>query len=70
MTITDKTIIDFGQFKGQEYQDVSAGWLMWYYNTVQPKQMKTEKEQAILDYIKDNWDVLQKELKEKNPKKY
>lgn len=70
MLITDKTIIDFGKWKGKEYQDVPADWLMWYYGTVQPKQIKTEKEQAILFYIQDNWDVLKKELKERNPKKY
>lgn len=58
MKLTDETIMWFGPHKGNPLEDVPAHYLIWLYDN-----NKCEKE--LREYIKENMDVLQHEIKNK-----
>lgn len=70
--ITDKTIITFGIHKGKEIQNIPPSWLFWFHNNVETKIKNgvgiSQIEQDIHEYIIENMQVLQKELKESQQK--
>jgi uncharacterized protein (DUF3820 family) len=59
MSYTDKTLMPFGKFKGTPLEEVPASYLIWWYES--PSDYK--KNEDLMEYIKENWDGLQKELK-------
>ncbi|GAA4338725.1 hypothetical protein GCM10023149_48890 [Mucilaginibacter gynuensis] len=50
---TDKSLMPFGQYKGQRLIDVPASYLIWLYRNERAGKLKT--------YIQDNFDALLKE---------
>ncbi len=57
MTYNDNTIIPFGKHKGKALANVPASYLIWLLDNGKCFG-------ALKDYIEDNIDVLQKEVKE------
>lgn len=64
MTYTDESLMPFGQHKGLALDEVPASYLIWLGEKLKEKDKLNSTERALLDYIKDNWDVLQKENNE------
>lgn len=67
MPLTDDTVMKFGKFKGDILEDVPAWWLIW----IEKKILKEKKQgaissfkQGLLDYIEENRDEIELELKE------
>ena len=60
MPLTDNDILDFGnKFKGKKLIDVPAKYLLWMHENVK----MTIWNAPVLDYIKDNLEVLRKDTK-------
>lgn len=57
--IKDTTVMEWGRFKGQQFIEIPAWYLLWLYDQ---DWLKPEKP-AVWAYIHDNYDVL---IKEKN----
>jgi uncharacterized protein (DUF3820 family) len=53
----DQSIMPFGQHRGKKLEDVPAYYLLWLYHNhyIGPD---------LVEYVEDNLDVLQKEVKE------
>ena len=64
MLIDDHHIITFGKFKGQKLANVDAKWLMWIYKAWAKNPPQTDEQKSIQEYIKNNLDVLELEIKE------
>lgn len=58
---TDETPMPFGAHKGKPLEKVPANYLLWLHKNLQPN---TPTNRLLLAYIKDNLDVLQKEISE------
>lgn len=56
MILDDDSPIPFGKYKGEKMGNVPAEYLMWLYDN-------NKCNQAVKDYIEDNLDVLQYEIK-------
>ena len=54
----DNSQMPFGKYQGEKMINVPANYLMWLYN-----ENKCNKE--VREYIEDNLDVLQEEIKRK-----
>jgi len=55
--LTDKSLMPIGKHKGVPMEDVPADYLIWYrHNAKAPNKL-------LMDYIIDNWEVLQSETK-------
>lgn len=62
MTLTDESLMPYGQYQGEKMANVPAGYLMYMYdNDKCDKQVK--------DYIEDNMDVLKEEIKREKMEK-
>lgn len=61
MTLTDESLMPWGQYEGEKMANVPAKYLLWLY-----ENDKCDK--AVKDYIEDNLDVLKEELKRENIK--
>lgn len=63
----DTDIMQFGAHKGKELQDVPASWLLWLHSQIETskeeKKFISSDNQKLFDYIEDNMQVLQQELK-------
>ncbi len=60
-TLFEKPLLDtspmpFGKYKGDKMENVPASYLLWLYDN-------NKCNNQVQDYIKDNYDVLQHELK-------
>lgn len=55
--INDDTPMRWGKYKGTKMEDVPASYLLWLYDV-------GCKDNDVMHYIRENLDVLQKELKE------
>lgn len=53
--INDDTPMPWGKYKGTPMEDVPASYLLWLYDV-------GTKDNDIMHYIRENLDVLQKEL--------
>ena len=60
--LTDESPMPFGKHKGKDMDEVPAGYLLWLYDELQGDSKPVAK--ALMDYIEDNRDVLEKEVKE------
>jgi uncharacterized protein (DUF3820 family) len=59
--LTDTSLMPFGKFKGLQMQDVPAKYLLWLgKGLIQEGGIRGGKK-AVLNYIEDNMDVLDKE---------
>lgn len=58
MTLTDQSPMPFGEHKGKLMEDVPAEYLIWLINN---GKLTPE----VREYIEDNMDVLQAEVKRK-----
>jgi len=58
MALNDNSPMPFGMYKGEKMANVPASYLMWLYD-----ENKCNKE--VREYIEDNLDVLQEEIKKK-----
>jgi uncharacterized protein (DUF3820 family) len=56
MALNDNSPMPFGKYKGQKMENVPASYLLWLYD-----ENKCNRE--VRDYIKDNLDVLEDEIK-------
>lgn len=56
MALNDDSLMPYGVHKGEKMANVPATYLMWLYN-----ENKCNKD--VRDYIDDNLDVLEKEVK-------
>jgi uncharacterized protein (DUF3820 family) len=59
MALNDNSPMPFGKYKGEKMANVPADYLMWLYN-----EIKCNKD--VRDYIEDNLDVLEQEIKREN----
>lgn len=57
MKLTDESLMPFGKHKGEKMEDVPATYLMWLYEN-------DKCNQPVREYIEDNMDVLEKEVRE------
>ncbi len=55
MKLTDNSLMPFGVHKGKKMADVPAQYLLWIY----------EQNLDVMNYIKENMDVLRQEIKKK-----
>lgn len=53
---TDKTLMPFGQYKGEALANVPASYLLWIYDNVTLSE-------PLKEYIKDNLTALKQEAK-------
>lgn len=58
MALKDTDTIGWGQFANTPLANVPASYLMWVHENVK----RNGATKYVLDYIKDNIDVIQKEL--------
>jgi len=58
MALYDNSPMPFGKYQGEKMANVPASYLMWLYN-----ENKCNKE--VREYIEDNLDVLQEEIRRK-----
>lgn len=61
MKLTDESPMLFGKYKGDKMVNVPASYLMWLYDN-------NKCNAEVREYIKENLDVLQKEIKNKQRK--
>lgn len=54
--LTDESPMPFGKYQGREMANVPADYLIWLYEN-------NKCNRAVKDYIEDNLDVLQYEIK-------
>lgn len=59
----DTTIMPFGKYKGRHLKDVPAYYLLYLFDQL------NIKDRALKEYIKDNEDVLRKEMGEEKRKR-
>ena len=59
---TDKSIMPWGKYKGKKMANVPADYLLWVF-----ENNKCSYDVAL--YVRDNMDVLQKQVKETRPEK-
>ncbi|MCB0595440.1 MAG: DUF3820 family protein [Phaeodactylibacter sp.] len=55
--LEDHSPMPYGKYQGKAMEDVPAGYLIWLYDNARASP-------AVARYVKDNMDVLQKEIKE------
>lgn len=55
--LTDNCLMPLGKYKNIPMQDVPAEYLIWY------RQNAKSPNKRLMDYIVDNWEALQKEVK-------
>ena len=61
MALTDKDLMPFGKYRGTEMANVPAYYLIYIYNKYDlDKTLQTRK---VLEYIEDNLEILETELK-------
>lgn len=56
MILDDDSPMPFGKYKGEKMGNIPAKYLMWLYDN-------NKCNQTVKDYIEDNLDVLQYEIK-------
>ena len=61
MKLTDESPMPFGKYKGDKMANVPASYLMWLYDN-------NKCNAEVREYIKENLDVLRKEIKDKQRK--
>lgn len=70
--LTDDSVMTFGTHKGKTMEEIPPSWLFWFHNQVEDKIKKgqgiNQIEQDIHEYVNDNMQVLQKQLKESQRK--
>lgn len=57
--MTDDSLMPLGKYKGTKMANVPANYLIWFYVNVG----RTVHTAPILDYVLENLDVLEKEVK-------
>lgn len=63
MTLTDTSLMPFGKFEGTAMANIPADYLLWLYKKNQ--QTRTYgKMKAVMDYIEENKEVLEQEVKQ------
>ncbi len=66
--LSDTSPMPFGKYKGDDMEDIPASYLMWLWNKNEKKYKAIRGKlggsdlESVMDYIEDNFDVLQKEL--------
>lgn len=63
--LTDETIMPWGKYKGEELQDVPAGYLVWLVSEIQSSIKRSSFQNGLVVYVEENKDVLLKEINEK-----
>lgn len=61
MKLDDASLMPYGKFKGWPMEDVPASYLIWLLDNLRASPQ-------VAEYIKDNRDVLEKEISEKSSK--
>ena len=62
----DTDLMPFGKYKGDEMQDVPANYLLWLKDDCNGKTISDGSDtQKVLNYIEDNLNVLETEIKRK-----
>lgn len=59
MELTDDSLMPYGKYKGTKMANVPASYLMWLYDN-------DKCDEPVKQYIEDNMDVLQIEIKREN----
>lgn len=62
--LTDDSKMPFGKFSGCRMDKVPAKYLLWLGSQIAPKLKTSLQEKDLLEYIKDNMQVLLKQSKE------
>lgn len=65
-TLYDDSIITIGTHQGKKLEDVPAEYLLWWYEK-NNNITQSHKQYNLKEYIEDNMDVLNKEVKESKP---
>jgi len=62
-SLTDKSSMPFGKHKGARMKDVPPDYLLWLYETVEDDESEdiNDNTEAVLDYIEDNLEEIEKE---------
>ena len=55
--LTDESLMPFGKYKGEKMANVPAAYLLWL-------DKQTSLNMYVKEYIKENMEVLQKEVKQ------
>lgn len=64
--LTDTDLMPFGKHKGTEMQDVPASYLLWLWDEMDGGlSINSPDSQRVYNYIEDNLEVLNQELKNK-----
>lgn len=58
--LDDNSIMEWGMYKGKRLIQIPAHYLLW----VKDNMKRTISNQNVFDYIHENLDVLQKEVKD------
>lgn len=67
MELNDSSPMPIGKYKGKAMEDVPAQWLMWFWEQNKRAYIEESRlsvnQQSIMEYIDENLDVLEYELK-------
>ncbi len=58
MKLQDDSLMPYGKYKGRPMEDVPADYLVWLVDNLRASP-------AVAEYVKENREVLNKEIKEK-----
>lgn len=61
--LTDNDLMPFGKYKGEKLANVPASYLLWLYDN-------NKCNQYLREYIEDNMDVLNEEIKKNSRNSY
>lgn len=66
MKLTDESLMPFGKYKGEKMANVPASYLMWIYDEwTLPNPRFSFVNKDVKEYIEENLDVIQEEIKRK-----
>jgi len=59
MALNDNSLMPYGKYKGEKMANVPANYLLWLWDNDKCCE-------SVREYIEDNMDVLEKEVRESN----
>ena len=62
--LEDNSPMPFGKHKNKPMEEVPASYLLWLWDELDQDKILNKHQKAVQDYVKDNWDVLNKEVDE------
>lgn len=62
-SLTDESIMPYGKYKDKALEDVPASYLLWLEGQLKKHHGNSKFNILLLDYIEDNRDELEKEMK-------